>query len=72
MSTNRLRGAIGTGVLVMLWAFSTEIMEVVLIQVQNGVSFQIGEDTVVREKFINDGELDGTIDDTPRAVQDRW
>ncbi|KAJ6780596.1 hypothetical protein PWT90_07123 [Aphanocladium album] len=39
---------------------------------QRGVSYQIGEDTVVRSQFVNNGHLDGSIDSQFRAVRDRW
>ncbi|KGQ09714.1 hypothetical protein BBAD15_g4949 [Beauveria bassiana D1-5] len=39
---------------------------------QRGVSYQIGQDTVVRSQFMNNGHLDGSIDSQFRAVSDRW
>ncbi|KAM3508374.1 hypothetical protein MY10362_001219 [Beauveria mimosiformis] len=39
---------------------------------QRGVSYQIGQDTVVRKQFTNNGHLDGSIDNQFRAVKDRW
>lgn len=39
---------------------------------QSGVSYQIGQDTVVRSQFVNNGSLDCTVDSQFRAVSDRW
>ncbi|TQV95275.1 glutaminase GtaA [Cordyceps javanica] len=39
---------------------------------QPDVSYQIGQDTLVRSQFVNNGRLDGSIDSQFRAVSDRW
>jgi Domain of unknown function (DUF5127)/Domain of unknown function (DUF4965)/Domain of unknown function (DUF1793)/Domain of unknown function (DUF4964)/TAT (twin-arginine translocation) pathway signal sequence len=37
------------------------------------LTWQIGQDVVVRQKFVTDGVLAGTVDaDQPRAISDRW
>ncbi|KAL7901531.1 hypothetical protein HDV63DRAFT_410931 [Trichoderma sp. SZMC 28014] len=37
-----------------------------------GVTYKIGQDTVVRGQFLANGTLDNTIDTKYRAVNDRW
>ncbi|EJD38414.1 DUF1793-domain-containing protein [Auricularia subglabra TFB-10046 SS5] len=37
-----------------------------------GLTFQTGQDTVVRAQFINNGRLENTQDTAFRAVSDRW
>jgi hypothetical protein len=40
---------------------------------RNGLTWQIGQDAVVRARAVNQGSLDGTVDqDKPRAINDRW
>ncbi|KAH6604549.1 glutaminase a [Trichoderma cornu-damae] len=38
----------------------------------SGVTYQIGQDTVVRGQFLSSGTLTGAIDTSYRAVRDRW
>jgi hypothetical protein len=38
-----------------------------------GLTWQIGQDAIVRGNAVNQGSLDGTVDqDRPRAINDRW
>ncbi|EQL03465.1 hypothetical protein G6O67_006515 [Ophiocordyceps sinensis] len=39
---------------------------------QPGLSYQIGADTDVRQRFVNDGRLSGDIDKNFRPINDRW
>lgn len=39
---------------------------------QPGLSYQIGADTDVRKRFVNDGRLSGDIDRNFRPINDRW
>lgn len=39
---------------------------------QRGVSYQIGQDTLVRSQFVNNGHLNNTVDTDFRPVSDRW
>ncbi|KAH7121856.1 hypothetical protein B0J13DRAFT_159154 [Dactylonectria estremocensis] len=39
---------------------------------QNGITYQIGEDAVVRSQFTGKGTLTGEIDEEFRAINDRW
>ncbi|KAH8670727.1 hypothetical protein BGZ61DRAFT_521665 [Ilyonectria robusta] len=39
---------------------------------QNGITYQIGEDSVVRSQFSNTGMLNGHVDEGFRAISDKW
>ncbi|KAH6989708.1 hypothetical protein BKA56DRAFT_576247 [Ilyonectria sp. MPI-CAGE-AT-0026] len=39
---------------------------------QNGITYQIGEDSVVRSQFSNTGMLNGHVDEEFRAISDKW
>jgi hypothetical protein len=42
-------------------------------EVSTAMTWQIGQDAVVRQKFVTDGALAGTVDaGQPRAINDRW
>lgn len=56
----------------MYYSFLCETDLVFYVKKGTGVTFQTGADVDVRNAFINNGRLDGSQDNTFRAISDRW
>lgn len=39
---------------------------------QDGLTYQIGQDTKVRSQFVDNGRLDNSVDTEFREIRDRW
>lgn len=68
-----LRGATGIGPLAKRYVARPRQLSVArLTHGQPGLSYEIGADTDVRQRFIHEGRLGGGIDKNFRAINNRW